>query len=1183
MKKLFNFRLLVLIGVLIMSVNQMWARTYSGEEILYIKNIKPGGWGDTWCSSKVWVTFDNGSTNYEGLKLEGSDNTVGTLYAVQVPNGTYTSVTIYRGSTVGNSWNKTGKITLDASKNCITSYSENSTSASWENVDLFNNGSVMYLIRGWDWNQGNERYAAYFFDGQHSAWVSLTNHSGDIYKCTIPTRKWARIIMCRMNGANNTNNWDNKWYQTTNISPSGTGNCVYITGNSSDGNAHDNWRLGKYAPTPAIAGDMNSWSPTANQFSGTPKRLKMDLPAGKAYNFKLANGEDNDWYGSGTTDNDLTFVGQTNSETLTTRKNNVMLLTAEAGEYTFEWSGTALTITYPSTSHPSMNYVYMPKFGDWNSGNYCYMHYFYGDGGEGKTLTTWGTNDLKIKSTVSINGSNYYMFPILETYVKFVAKNNIGNESDGHKTDDMTTTGNGGKYTEYITSAWGWRNWSFTVTLDEQATCVSAPENPTVQFNGTALSNSAGAVTIPVRTGYIFGGYYNTSTCNDLQIITNTGAWQGSKSGYTDASRKWIHQGGAATLYAKWTAKTYDLTFDDEGATTAGGNSKRTVTYDASTNLSVVTCPQREGYTFNGYWTTASGEGVQIFAANGSLVSNVAGYITSGTWTHDDDVELHARWTDDGTYYFDGNGGESTAWATAANWTKGAVPGSTSDVIILKPVVVTTGTTKTVNSIKIATEGSYTPNGGSAIEAAGKLTIPAEAMLKVTTSVQNYDLSTSTVSATTAATLHIEAGNTSTAGNGALVWGTSGTPGEAQVDFCTKSGGVKNSSEAINQYIGTPFSNEQSILYQYYYSWMFKIKRTSGVLSWDLMAGDESMNAFEGYNLITGYDAGTTYQMEGTLVSNADVTLNSSSTPALVYTTGTGSNPNNENVLANSWVAPIKIKNMNVSGVFTNIDASIYIFNAGSATDAGKGGLAGNYSTYTVNSAADTDVIPSMQSFSVYANAASPVLFLDYSEIVQKDASNSLIVPNMAPQRANETAEEMDALKIRVQGENGWADELKIFIHDDFSNIFENGWDAHKMYGYPQAPQLYAMTVDGNMAINCVPTADNNVIGFTPGSEDNEYTFSFTYGGDEEYYLKDTKLNIETQINAEATYTFTSEAEDSDMRFMIIKHAPAVATGAEAVSGDQLAVSGVQKIMHNGQLYIIRDGGIYDATGAMVK
>ena len=354
--------------------------------------------------------------------------------------------------------------------------------------------------------------------------------------------------------------------------------------------------------------------------------------------------------------------------------------------------------------------------------------------------------------------------------------------------------------------------------------------------------------------------------------------------------------------------------------------------------------------------------------------------------------------------YFNGNNGVSTDWNTASNWTRNVVPGIKHDAVILQPAAVPANATVRINSIRIATSGTYTPAGSDAITAAGSLDIPAKAALVVNENIQNCVMAENvpaSATSTTETTLHIGSAST---GNGTLVWGTTGTPGGATVDFYTRSHGASGDDHSVNQYIGTPFSNNPAMLYQYHNSWMYRITYTDGVPDWTRLNGEDGLNEFEGYNLITAYPAGTVYQMDGTLVSNADVTLNGSSTPALVYNGATRAN--NENVLANSWAAPIKIKNF-VAGNFTNVEATIYIFNAGSPADGtgGSGDTPGNYSSYSIGTATESDVIPSMQSFSVYTTAANPVLFLDYSELVQKDAAYGLIIPNKAPKHLSETEE----------------------------------------------------------------------------------------------------------------------------------------------------------------------------------
>lgn len=901
-------------------------------------------------------------------------------------------------------------------------------------------------------------------------------------------------------------------------------------------------------------------------YTGTSYVYSASIPlaANTTYEFQLWDYPNSTWYRYGGSNSyTLAFIGQTDASLALhspdeSNKMNLRVLTAGEGNYTFTWNSNTKTLTvgYPTVTHPSSDYVYFKDVQNWSSNISAHV---FTDSNNPKT----GWNRVPLMSLFSFGGETYYYAALGgETSCLFAS----GTDAPGTTTDDLTEASlNKGKW--YNPSTETWNPFTISVTLNNQGATTPGAANVTATYNAAMPSISSSK---PAMTGYTFGGYFQSTGGSGTQYYSASG----------ESAHVWDQTEADPVIYAKWTPNPYSLSFNDEGATTTGGNTPRTVTYDASTNLDPVSLPKKEGYNFNGYWTTASGDGAQIFNANGNLIDNVTGYIASSTWTYDGDVELHARWTDDGTYYFSGNNGSSTAWETAANWTKGVVPGSTSNVILLKPVQVPAGTTTTVNSVKIATSGSYTPDGGSAITAAGKLTIPAEAMLVVTTSVQNSAADGSSPSATTAASLHIEAGNTTTDGNGALVWGTSGTPGYATVDFCTKSHGA-NSEDDINQYIGTPFANNPTMLNQYYNSWMYKIEYTDGVPNWVRINGDATLNEFEGYNLITAYEAGTVYSMEGQLVSNADVTLNGSSTPKLVYNSGvSGEKYKNENVLANSWVAPIKIKNF-VDGNFTNVEKSIYIFNAGSPKQAetASEGQAGNYTTYSLGTVGAIDVIPSMQSFSVYTSGATPSLTLDYSELVQKDASNSLIEPNHAPKRYMN--DKMDLLKVRVEGDNGWADELKVYIRNDFKSTFEDGWDAHKMYGYPQAPQLYAATADGAMAINCVPTVDNNVVAFQAGSASNEYTMSFAYDGEETIYLNDTKAAVSQEITEDKTYDFTAASGDNVARFTITK-SPVykVPTGMENTEGFTNSAS---KLMIDGTLYIIRDGRIYNAEGSLVK
>lgn len=96
----------------------------------------------------------------------------------------------------------------------------------------------------------------------------------------------------------------------------------------------------------------------------------------------------------------------------------------------------------------------------------------------------------------------------------------------------------------------------------------------------------------PEKTGYTFGGWYTDLNC--------TKAWNFDSDKVSDAM----------TLYAKWTANTYDvkLNLNYDGAAEP---ENVTVTYDGT--YSALTTPERAGYDFLG-WFTAQTDGEQVTA-----------------------------------------------------------------------------------------------------------------------------------------------------------------------------------------------------------------------------------------------------------------------------------------------------------------------------------------------------------------------------------------------------------------------------------------------------------------------------------------------------------------------------------------------------------------------------------------
>ena len=275
-------------------------------------------------------------------------------------------------------------------------------------------------------------------------------------------------------------------------------------------------------------------------------------------------------------------------------------------------------------------------------------------------------------------------------------------------------------------------------------------------------------------------------------------------------------------------------------------------------------------------------------------------------------------------------------------------------------------------------------------------------------------------------------------------------------------------------------------------------------------------------------------------------------------------------------MAPIKISAMETSD-FTNTEATIYIFNSTSASAYTS--LASNYSSYTPGTAGGA-IIPAMQSFSVFTNAAGgSSVALDYNKIVYQPAiSGTVPGPNRAPLR--EAAEEANKLRLFVRTESGYGDLLYMWERSDFSEAFENGWDGHKLFGESVAPQLFALSPDGDLAINCIPTFEGVQMGFKAGEQDNSYTLTFEYSDEAQpLYLLDIQTNIYTQITSSASYSFTTTDTEVHNRFVLTYNAPSTPTALETTP----AVTTGKKVIYDNHLFILHNGRIFSAQGAMIQ
>jgi len=211
---------------------------------------------------------------------------------------------------------------------------------------------------------------------------------------------------------------------------------------------------------------------------------------------------------------------------------------------------------------------------------------------------------------------------------------------------------------------------TYTVTFDPNGGSVS-PTSKTVTYNSTY-----GDLPTPTRTNYTFAGWY-TSASGGSKVTSSTKV--------TTASNH--------TLYAHWTANTYTVTFNPNGGSVSP--TSKTVTYNST--YGDLPTPSRTGYTFTGWYTSASG---------GSQVSASTKVTTTSNHT------LYAHWTvNTYTVTFNPNGGSvsPTSKTVTYNSTYGDLPTPTrTNYTFAGWYTSASGGSKVTSSTKVTTASNHT-------------------------------------------------------------------------------------------------------------------------------------------------------------------------------------------------------------------------------------------------------------------------------------------------------------------------------------------------------------------------------------------------------------------------------------------------------------------------------------------
>jgi uncharacterized repeat protein (TIGR02543 family) len=168
-----------------------------------------------------------------------------------------------------------------------------------------------------------------------------------------------------------------------------------------------------------------------------------------------------------------------------------------------------------------------------------------------------------------------------------------------------------------------WTSGTYTLTYNYNgATGGNSTASSTYTTGGTAIT-----LPTPTKTGYAFAGWY-------------------AESGFTTLVSGAQSPTANATLYAKWTASTYAITYNYNGAT--GGNGTTTSYFTTGGTAITLPTPTKTGYSLSGWYSDAG------------LTTQVSGPLSPTA-----DVTLYAKWLGNVyllTYSYNGaTGGNTTA------------------------------------------------------------------------------------------------------------------------------------------------------------------------------------------------------------------------------------------------------------------------------------------------------------------------------------------------------------------------------------------------------------------------------------------------------------------------------------------------------------------------------------------
>lgn len=597
-----------------------------------------GKWGK---DSPKFFVHSWGSSDYDAELV--AQPCASNVFYVDIPeantNLLFTRQDPSKGSSIiykGNDGNWSQSVDITISTNNYFTFNGN-WDVSSSGKSGFNAGTytpdmkTIYLSFCAAWLENNPLFALY--DVTHSTWMSTFAEAGTgcyagYYIAQVPSCAETVLIGRFKPGTPAPFGWsgENWWGQSVDFTiGSDTYDKITIEGWGTEGDAKDkgygslgNFALTQYTISFAGGGGTGSMSSLTNKDCGSDVTLPNVSFTKTGYDFDGWHADVDVKVGGATIPTGSTIANQATIQDI--RSNVALTAQWVAKEYTItldrEGASTGsenVTMTYNSSSHTAIT---APSKTGYNFGGW-----YSGDNGTGSQV-------MDASGVLQANVDGY--------------------------------TGAGGVWTRTTTPTTLYAKWNakeYTINLDREGASTGAESVTATYDAGTLAGWSA-----PSKTGYTFGGYWSDDNGTGTLVISTTGVLQNSVTisavAWTDGSGHWVKDGGV-TVYAKWTAEQYDITYKDQGNVAYSGNATAGVPTGAPTthtygSATALVDGVKDGYRFDGWFTDPS-----CTVSAGSSIGATA--MTA-------DFTLYAKWTQVYTVTWSVNG---------ETWSSGVVEGNT--------------------------------------------------------------------------------------------------------------------------------------------------------------------------------------------------------------------------------------------------------------------------------------------------------------------------------------------------------------------------------------------------------------------------------------------------------------------------------------------------------------------------